>query len=56
MKSFKLVGAVSNVLSNPEIFRVIGNVCSYVVLFLISRILSDSVRLETCLNNLQKLC
>ena len=44
MKLFKLVGVVSNVLSNPEIFRVIGNVCLYVVLFVISRNSSDSVR------------
>ena len=45
MKSFKLVDAVSNMLSNPEIFRAIGSVSSYVVLFVISGNLSDSDRL-----------
>ena len=45
MKSFKLVGAFSNVLSKPEIFRLIGKVCLYVVLFLIIRNCNDSVRL-----------
>ena len=45
MKFFKVVGALSNVLSNPEIFRVTGNVYSYVVLVLISRNSSDSVTL-----------
>ena len=45
MKSFKLVGAFSNVLSKPEIFRLIGKVCLYIVLFLIIRNCNDSVRL-----------
>ena len=45
MKSFKLVGEFSNVLSKPEIFRLIGKVCSYMVLFLINGNYNDSVRL-----------
>ena len=45
MKSFKLVGASSNLVSNLEMFMLIGNVCSYVVLLLISGNCSDSIRL-----------
>ena len=42
---FKLVGAFSNVLSKPEIFRLMGKVCLYIVLFLIIGNCNDSVRL-----------
>ena len=45
MKSFKLVDACSRVLSKPEIFKLIGKTCLYVVLFLISGTCSDSVKL-----------
>ena len=45
IRSFKLVGAASKAVSNLEIFRVTGNVCPYVVLFLISRNSSGSVTL-----------
>ena len=40
-----LVAVFSNVVSNLEMLMLIGNVCSYVVLFLISENCSDSVRL-----------
>ena len=45
MTSFKLVDAWNNVLPKPEIFRLIGKICLYVVLFLISGTCSDSVEL-----------
>ena len=45
MKSLKLVDACNNVLSKPAIFRLIGKICSYVVLFLISGTYTDSVKL-----------
>ena len=45
MKSFKLVTEFSNVLSKPKIVRLIGKVCSYVVLFLITKNCNDSVKL-----------
>ena len=50
MKSFKLVDACNSVLSNPEIFKLIGKICSYVVLFLISGTCSDSVELGNISN------
>ena len=56
MKSFRLVDACNNDLSKPEIFKLIGKTCSYVVLFLINSTSSDSVKLGNILNNLQKLC
>ena len=54
IKSFRLVDTCSNDLSKPEIFKLRGKVCSYVVLFLISK--NDSVRLGTYPGNLQKPC
>ena len=56
MKSFKLVDACNNVLSKPEIFRLIGKICLYVVLFLISGVAEIQWELRTYLNNLQKQC
>ena len=46
IKSFKLVDTCSSVLSKPEIFKLIGKICLYVVQFLISGTCSDSVELE----------
>ena len=45
MKSFKVVDACNDVLLKPEILKFTGKICSYVVLFLISRTCSDSVKL-----------
>ena len=43
-KFFRSVDAVSNVLSNLEMFKETGKICSDVVLFLIIRSSSDSVK------------
>ena len=47
MKSFKLPDACNDVLSKPEILKLMGKICSYVVLFLINGTCSDSVKLES---------
>ena len=45
MKSFRLVDACNNVWLKPEILKLAGKICLYVVLYLISGTCSDSVKL-----------